>query len=42
VGKTGVLPDPAVLVVRRPGVVAAKLSVSDRLTISQTVAQARR
>jgi hypothetical protein len=42
VGKTGVLPDPAVLVVRRPGVVAAKLSVSDRLTISQAIAQARR
>jgi glucose/arabinose dehydrogenase len=42
VGKTGVLPNPAVLVVRRPGVVASTLSVSDRLTISQTVAQARR
>jgi len=42
VGKTGVLPDPAVLVVRRPGVVAATLSVSDRLIISQAVAQARR
>ena len=42
VGKTGVLPDPAVLVVRRPGVVATTLSVSDRLTISQAVAQARK
>lgn len=42
VGKTGVLPDPAVLVVRRPGVVTSTLSVADRLTISQAVAQARR
>lgn len=42
VGKTGVLPDPAVLVVRRPGVVTTTLSVSDRLTISQAIAQARR
>jgi hypothetical protein len=42
VSKTGVLPDPAVLVVRRPGVVATTLSVSDRLTIAQSVAQARR
>ncbi len=42
VSKTGVLPDPAVLVVRRPGVVATTLSVSDRLSISQAVAQARK
>jgi len=42
VSKTGVLPQPAVLVVRRPGVVASTLSVSDRLTISQAVAQARK
>jgi hypothetical protein len=42
VGKTGVLPDPAVLVVRRPGVVATTMSVSDRHTIAQAVAQARR
>ena len=42
VAKTGVLPDPAVLVVRRPGVVATTLSVADRLTIAQAVDQARR
>jgi hypothetical protein len=42
VSKTGVLPEPAVLVVRRPGVVVSTLSVSDRLTISQAVAQARK
>jgi hypothetical protein len=42
VGKTGVLPSPAVLVVRRPGVVVTKLSVADQATITQAVAQARR
>jgi pyruvate/2-oxoglutarate dehydrogenase complex dihydrolipoamide acyltransferase (E2) component len=42
VAKTGVLPSPAVVVVRRPGVVTAKLGVSDRETIAQAVAQARR
>jgi hypothetical protein len=42
VAKTGVLPDPAVVVVRRPGVVTATLSVTDRDTIAQAVAQARR
>ena len=42
VSKTGVLPDPAVLVVRRPGVVVSTLSVADQLTISQAVAQARK
>jgi hypothetical protein len=42
VAKTGVLPSPAVVVVRRPDVVAAKLGVTDRETISQAVAQARR
>jgi hypothetical protein len=40
--KTGVLPDPAVLVVRRPGVVMARLGVTDHVTIAQAVAQARR
>ena len=39
--KTGVLPDPAVLVIRRPGVVEATLGVTDRETVAQAVAQAR-
>ncbi len=42
VAKTGVLPDPAVLVLRRPGVVTASLGVTDRQTVAQAVAQARR
>jgi hypothetical protein len=42
VAKTGVLPSPAVVVLRRPGVVAAKLGVTDRETVAQAVAQARR
>jgi hypothetical protein len=42
VAKTGVLPDPAVVVVRRPGVVAATLGVTDRETVEQAVAQAKR
>ena len=41
VAKTGVLPSPAVLVVKRSGAVAATLSVTDRQTIAQAVAQAR-
>jgi hypothetical protein len=40
--KTGVLPDPAVVVVRRPGVVVATFSVTDAGTIAQAVAEARR
>jgi hypothetical protein len=42
VAKTGVLPDPAILVVKRPGVVTTTLSVTDRSTVAQAVAQARR
>jgi hypothetical protein len=42
VAKTGVLPDPAVLVVRRPGDVTATFSVADSHTIGAAVAQARR
>jgi hypothetical protein len=42
VAKTGVLPSPAVLVLKRPDVVAAKLGVTDRETVAQAVAQARR
>jgi hypothetical protein len=41
VAKTGVLPSPAVVVVKRPDVVASTLSVTDRQTIAQAVAQAR-
>jgi hypothetical protein len=42
VAKAGVLPDPAVVIVKRPGVVAATFSVTDAATIQQAVAQARR
>jgi hypothetical protein len=41
VAKTGVLPAPAVVVVKRPGVVVATFSVTDAASISQAVAQAR-
>ncbi len=42
VAKTGVLPDPAVVIVRRPGVAVATFSVTDAGTIAQAVAEARR
>jgi hypothetical protein len=42
VAKTGVLPNPAVVVVKRPGVVTATLGVTDRQTVAQAVVQARR
>jgi hypothetical protein len=42
VAKTGVLPQPAVLVIERPGVVTTTLSVTDRDTIAQAIAIARR
>ena len=42
VAKTGVLPDPAVVVLKRPGVAAATFSVTDAGTIAQAVAEARR
>lgn len=42
VAKTGVLPAPAVVIVKRPGVVAATFSVTDAGTIAQAVAEARR
>jgi hypothetical protein len=42
VAKTGVLPDPAVVVLRRPGVATMTFSVTDRGTIAQAIAQARR
>ena len=42
VAKTGVLPDPAVVIVKRPGVVTATFGVTDRETVAQAVAQAKR
>ena len=42
VAKIGVVPQPAVLVLRRPGVVTASLGVTDRATVAQAVASARR
>jgi hypothetical protein len=39
--KTGVLPEPAVVVIRRPGVVVATLGVTDRQTVAQAVFQAK-
>jgi len=39
--KTGVLPEPAVLVLRRPGVVVTTLGVTDRQTVVQAVTQAK-
>jgi hypothetical protein len=42
IAKAGLISDPAVLVVRRPGDVVARLGVTDRDTIAQAVAQARR
>lgn len=42
VAKTGVLHAPAVVIVKRPGVVATTFSVTDAGTIAQAVAQARR
>jgi hypothetical protein len=42
VAKTGVLPDPAVVIVKRPDVVTTTLSVTDRETVAQAVAQAKR
>src|SRR5919197_2388427 len=37
--KTGVLPDPAVVVVKRPGIVATTFGVIDREAVVQAVAQ---
>ena len=42
VAKAGVLPNPAVVVVKRPGVVTATLGVTDRQTVAQAVVQARK
>jgi hypothetical protein len=40
--KTGVLPAPAVVVVRRPGRISSVFSVTDAGTIAQAVVEARR
>jgi len=40
--KTGVLPSPAILVVKRPGVVTSTFSAADAATIAQAATQARR
>ena len=42
VAKTGFLPAPTVLVIKRPGVVMARLGVTDSEIVAQAVAQARR
>jgi hypothetical protein len=42
VAKAGMLPSPAVVIVKRPGVVVTTFSVTDAGTIAQAVAQARR
>jgi hypothetical protein len=42
VAKTGVLPEPAILVVRRPDVLVATLGVADRAIVAQAVSRARR
>lgn len=42
VARTGVLPEPAVIVLRRPGVVVATLGVTDRELVAQVAARARR
>jgi hypothetical protein len=41
VAKAGVLPAPAVVIMRRPGVVMATLGVADRQTVAAAVAQAK-
>jgi hypothetical protein len=42
VAKAGLLPVPAVVIVKRPGTVSATFSVTDAGTIAQAVADARR
>lgn len=42
IAKTGVLPEPAVVVVKRPGVVAATFGVTDRQLVAQAALQAKR
>jgi len=40
--KTGMLPSPAVVVVKRPGVVTSVMAAADQRVVEQAVAQARR
>lgn len=40
--KTGMLPSPAVVVVKRPGVVTSVMATADQRIVEQAVAQARR
>ena len=42
VAKAGVLPSPAVVIVKRPGALVTTFSVTDAGTVAQAVAQARR
>jgi hypothetical protein len=42
IAKTGVLPEPAVVVVKRPGVVAATFGVTDRELVAQAALQAKK
>jgi hypothetical protein len=42
VAKAGVLPEPAVLIVKRPGAVVATFSVTDAGTVAQAITEARR
>jgi hypothetical protein len=42
VGKAGIFPTPAILIVKRPGQVTMTFSVTDAATIAQAIAQARR
>jgi hypothetical protein len=41
VAKAGVLPAPAVVIMRRPGIAVTTLSVVDRQTVAAAVAQAK-
>jgi len=42
IAKTGVLPEPAVLIVKRPGVVTATFGVTDRDLVAQAALQAKK
>jgi hypothetical protein len=41
VAKTGILPSPAVVIMRRPGIAVTTLGVADRQTVAAAVAQAK-
>jgi hypothetical protein len=42
IAKTGVLPEPAVVIVKRPGVVTATFGVTDRDLVAQAALQAKK